>query len=201
VTDASAFLASLSRDGQVPWRHPVAGRAVLHSHVGRETHDHGRRRARSDQENVSYLLSQIPGFQFVGVVPAPAEFDYDCGPGSLRMERERWLALREEELAAVREIGADTLVTVSHACQREWCDVADAGLAVRNYISLVAEAIGCERTYETNSLGRLKRSGEPNAIVESTEFAWTTHGLNKKQASALTRKYSWGAKTPRSSAP
>jgi Fe-S oxidoreductase len=201
VTDAPAFLVSLSRDGQVPWRYPVAGRAVLHSHTGRENHDHGRRRARSDQENVSYLLSQIPGFQFVGAVPAPAEFDYDCGPGSLRMERERWLAIREEQLAAVRQLGADTLVTVSHACQREWCDVADGGLAVRNYISLVAEAIGCERTYESDSLGRLKRSGDLNAIVDSTKSAWTSHGLNKKQASALTRKYSWGTKTPRSSAP
>ena len=201
VTDAAAFLASLSRDGQVPWRYPVAGRGLLHSHTGRENHDHGRRRARSDQENVSYLLSQIPGFQFVGALPAPAEFDFDCGPGSLRMGRESWLAIREEQLAAVRQRGADTLVTISHACQREWCDVADGGLAVRNYISLIAEAIGYERTYETDSLGRLKRSGDLNAIVDSTKSAWTSHGLSKEEASDLTRKYSWTTKGPRSSAP
>jgi hypothetical protein len=201
VTDAAAFLASLSRDGQVPWRYPVAGRGLLHSHTGRENHDHGRRRARSDQKNVSYLLSQIPGFQFVGAVPGPAEFDFDCGPGSLRMMPESWLAIREEQLAAVRQRDADTLVTISHACQREWCDIADSGLAVRNYISLVAKAIGCERTYETDSLGRLKRSGDLNAIVDSTKSAWTSHGLSKEEASDLTRKYSWSTKAPRSSAP
>ena len=93
------------------------------------------------------------------------------------------------------------MVTVSQACQREWCDVADGWSRGAQLYLLIAEAIGCERTLrETNSLGRLKRSGEPNAIVESTESAWKTHGLNKKQASALTRKYSWGARdTPPSS--
>ena len=68
--------------------------------------------------------------------------------------RERWLAIREEQLAAIRQRGADTLLTVSHLCQREWCDVPNDDLAVRNYISLIAEAIGCEPTYETDSLGR-----------------------------------------------
>ena len=92
-------------------------------------------------------------------------------------------------------------MAISHACQREWCDVTDDSLAVRNYISLVAEAIGCELTYETDSLGRLKRSSDLNAIVESTKSAWTSHGLNKDEASALTRKYSWSTKAPRSSAP
>jgi len=201
VTDASAFLAALSRRGQVPWRNAVVGRVALHSHRGREGHAAGQRRARSDRENVSYLLSQIAGLQFLGAVPAPEEFDYDCGPGSMRMERERWLTLRTEQLGTVRQLGADKLVTVSHACQREWCDVSDGTLAVRNYISLVAEAIGCTRSYESDSLGRLKRSGDPDAIVETTQSAWTSHGLSNEQAKEVARNYSWGTKTPRSSAP
>jgi len=201
VTDAAAFLAALSRRGELPWRNAVAGRAALHSHRGRENHDAGQRRARADQGNVGYLLSQIPGLRFVGAVTSPAEFDFDCGPGSLRMERERWLALRAEQLASVRELRADTLVTVSHACQREWCDTTDSALTVRNYISLVAEAIGCSRSYESDSLGRLKRSGDLDAVVESTESAWTSHGLSKEKARAIAGKYSWGTKTPRSSAP
>ena len=201
VTDAPAFLSALSRNGQVPWRYPVKGRAALHCHTGRENHQHGQRRARSDQENVTYLLSQIPELEVAGAIQAPPGFDFDCGPGSLRMERERWLAIRDDQIDAVRQLGADTLVTVSHACQREWCDAASDGLAVRNYISLIAEAIGCQRDYETDRLGRLKRSGDPEAIVESTESAWTSHGLSKEQAARLARKYSWRTKTPRSSAP
>jgi hypothetical protein len=201
VTDAPAFLAALSQRGQIPWRHTVTGRVALHSHSGREGHEAGQRRARADQEHVSDLLSRIPGLQFLGAVTAPAEFDYDCGPSSIRVERARWLSLRTEQLSAVRRLGADTLVTVSHACQREWCDVSDNTLTVRNYISLVAEAIGCARSYESDSLGRLKRLGDLETLVESTEANWTSHGLSKEQAEEIAHKYDWATPAPRSSAP
>src|SRR5262249_15975811 len=79
VTAAAAFLAGLSRRGKIPWRHPINRRAALHCHVGRENHPAGQRRAQADEENVSYLISQIQGLQFRGVVRAPAEYDYDCG--------------------------------------------------------------------------------------------------------------------------
>ncbi len=201
VTNAPAFLAALSRRGLVPWRNAVAGRVALHSHKGREGHDAGQRRARADLDNVSELLLQIPTLQFLGAVPAPEEFDYDCGPSSLRVDRERWLSLRTEQLDAVRQLGADSLVTVSHACQREWCDVSDDTLTVRNYISLVAEAIGCVRSYESDALGHLKRYRDLDALVEGTQATWTSHGLSKEKAKAVARKYSWAAKTPRSLAP
>jgi heterodisulfide reductase subunit D len=201
VTDAAAFLAGLSRRGKIPWRHPVRGRAALHCHVGRENHPAGQRRARADEENVSYLVSQIKELQFRGVVRAPAEYDYDCGPGSLRIERERWLAIRDEQVAAARRLDADTLVTVSHACQREWCDISDRTLVVRNYISLVAESLGCARNYESDPLGRLKRSGQADSVVESTRAAWTSNGLSEEQAKAIARKYSWSTKAPRTSSP
>jgi hypothetical protein len=66
----------------------VAGRAALHSHKGREGQVAGQRRVRADQENVSDLLLQIPELQFVGAVPGLGEFGYDCGPSSLRLDRE-----------------------------------------------------------------------------------------------------------------
>jgi hypothetical protein len=185
----------------VAWRNPVAGRAALHCHTGREGHDSGRRRARADQENVSYLLSQIEGMRFLGAVRAPEEFDYDCGPSSMRVDRERWLSLRSGQFDAVRQLGADSLVTVSHACQREWCDLSDDTIRVRNYISLVAEAIGCTRNYESDALGRLKRSRDLESLVETTESNWASHGLSDEKAKSVVRQYSWATKTPRSSAP
>ena len=101
---------------------------------------------------------------------------------------------------AVRELDADSLVTVSHACQREWCDLSDDTIRVRNYISLVADAIGCARNYESDTLGRLKHSRDLDALVENTESNWASHGLSKESESGC-RKYSWATKTPRSSAP
>jgi hypothetical protein len=138
--------------------------------------------------------------QFLGAVESPAEFDYDCGPGSLR-ERSRWLEVRAGLLAEARQLGADTLVTVSHACQREWCDASDDTLAVRNYISLIAESFGCARAYETDSLGQLKQIGDPPAIVERTRPNWSSHGLTEEQAEHIARRYDWSTPAPRSVAP
>jgi len=197
VTNTAAFLRNLSQCGSIPWRRAIPGRMVLHSHQGREGHESGQRRARADRDNVSHLLQQIPRAQFLGAVESPPEYDYDCGPGSLR-ERSRWLSIRGELLAESRRRGADTLVTVSHACQREWCDAADGALAIRNYISLIAEALGCRRTYQTNTLGQLKQLGDPHAIVESTRANWTSHGLNEDEATEIAHRYSWSPGAPRS---
>jgi hypothetical protein len=201
VTDAPAFLSDLSKQGRIPWRNPVPGRVVLHSHTGREGHENGQRRARADRDHVSHLLQQIPGVQLQGVVDAPPEFDYDCGPSSMRVERSRWLEIRAEQLAKVRELNTDTLVTVSHACQREWCDVGNEALRVRNYISLIAEALGYDRAYENDALGRLKHTKDVQDIVESTEANWSSHGLNREQAEDIANKYSWETKALRSVAP
>jgi hypothetical protein len=199
VTNAAAFLSDMSRRGSIPWDKPVSGRMVLHSHQGREGHDTGQRRARADRENVSHLLQQIPGVQFLAAVAAPPEYDYDCGPGSLR-ERSRWLDLRAELLAESRRLGADTLITVSHACQREWCDAADDTFAIRNYISLIAESLGCPRTYQTNTLGQLKQMDDPQAIVAHTRTNWRSHGLTEEQAAEIARRYAWSSQAPRSGA-
>jgi hypothetical protein len=118
----------------------------------------------------------------------------------LRIDRERWLSLRAQQLDTVRHRGANSLATVSHACQREWCDASDETLTVRNYISLVAEAIGCTRSYESDILGRAKRSGN-HVLVEGPQSTWKSHGLSKKEANDIARKYSWATKAPRSSAP
>jgi hypothetical protein len=201
VTNAPAFLAALSQRGQMPWRKTTLRRAALHCHQGREGHASGRRRARADHDHVSQLLSQIPGLHYLGAVTAPPEFDYDCGPSSIRVERAQWLASRTAQVEGLRQLGADTVVTVSHACQREWCDVGDPTLSVCNYISLVAESIGCARPYEGDSLGQLKRLNNPQAIVERTRASWASHGLRQEQAEAIARKYTWATPSPRSSAP
>jgi hypothetical protein len=93
------------------------------------------------------------------------------------------------------------VVTVSHACQREWCDAGDDTLTVRNYISLVAESLGCVRTYETDTLGRLKHLGDARAIVERARANWSSHGLTERQASQIACRYDWSPQAPRSVAP
>jgi Fe-S oxidoreductase len=201
VTNTPAFLNDLSQRGLIPWRNPLNRCAVLHGHQGREGHESGQRRAQADQDNTSQILQQIPGIKFSGVITAPREFDYDCGYGSLKLERSRWLAIRDQLMMETRQRDADTLVTVSHACQREWCDVGDETLAVRNYISLVAESLGCTRNYQVDSLGTLKRIAESQTIIERTQANWSSHGLTEEQATKVVHQYNWEQQAPRSVAP
>jgi heterodisulfide reductase subunit D len=201
VTNTPAFLNDLSQRGLIPWCKSLDRHTVLHGHQGREGHENGQRRAQADRDNTGQLLRQIPGIQFSGVVTAPREFDYDCGYGSLKLERSQWLAIRDRLVAETRQRNADTLVTVSHACQREWCDVGDETLAVRNYISLVAESLGCARNYEVDSLGTLKRAGDPQTIIERTRANWSSHGLTEEQATEVVHQYNWQRQAPRSVAP
>jgi hypothetical protein len=56
--------------------------------------------------------------------------------------------------------------------ERKTCHEAQCGpgkWTVRNYVSLVAEAVGCVRNYESDSLGRLKRSAEADVPVNGLQ--------------------------------
>jgi len=190
VTSAAAFIANLARSGRVPWQGSVPVRAALHGHTGRAGHWHGQRRAREDNEQVGAILKSIPGVEYLGVVDAPGELDYDCGPSSVDLERSRWLAIRAELWSALAATGADLVVTKSHACQREWCDLASQAVGVRCYISLVADALGCPRAHPGNLLAELKRSGEPE-LVALTRRNWTSHGMSEAEARETVHRYAW----------
>jgi hypothetical protein len=88
--------------------------------------------------------------EVLGWVDAPPDFDYDCGTSSADVELGRWLEVWSALVQQARA-GADTLVTISHACQREWCDAGGEGLEVRNYISLVADALASSATTRSTS--------------------------------------------------
>ncbi|HZD71873.1 MAG TPA: heterodisulfide reductase-related iron-sulfur binding cluster [Actinomycetes bacterium] len=183
---AAEYLARRAERNELAWRREVRARVALHAHEGRADHAAGRRRAFDDRRAVSRLLEAIPGVEFDAVVSSP-ELDYDCGIASVGLPRERFLALRGELVAQARSRGADTLATISHACQREWCDAADEALAIRNYVGLVGEALGLP--VEEDLLQRLKRSREPDAVLRESEVFWRSHGLSEEEARTLVLRY------------
>ncbi|MGH3181538.1 MAG: heterodisulfide reductase-related iron-sulfur binding cluster [Acidimicrobiales bacterium] len=201
ITHCTTFLAERAQRGELPWVRDVPRRVALHTHVGREGHAVGRRRSYEDRTSCTSVLEHVPGVEVLGWVNAPPEFDYDCGTSSADVERGRWLEIRAGLVDEARAMGADTLVTISHACQREWCDAGDEGLEVRNYISLVADSLGIERGYEVDLLGTYKRTAEPKQIVDRSRPAWSSHGLSEQRALEIASKYTWGATSPRSTAP
>jgi hypothetical protein len=201
VTSAAAFLAELAAAGRIPWRQPVRHRAALHGHVGRIGHRHGQRRAREDTQHVSAILGSVPGIELIGVVDSPPELDYDCGPSAADLPLARWRELRAEGWAALRATGADLVVTKSHACQREWCDLANDAIEVRCYISLVADGLGVLREYPSNLLADLKRAGEPGPLVQLTRANWASHGWSESEARATIARYDWARADPDRPAP
>ena len=142
----------------------------------------------NDRESTAALLRSVPGVELVDEVQAPADLDYDCGAAGLRLPPAQIQATRTALLGPVRNSGrADTLATISHACHREWCQEGDERLTVRNYISIVAEALGLAT--ETDQLGDFKNTGDLEEILDRSTSEWRSYGLNREQARTLARKY------------
>jgi Cysteine-rich domain len=112
---------------------PVRRRVLLHRHMGFATHV-----AVNDQ--VASVLAHIPGLELIEGPAHPGHMCSALAPvaGALPM------ALNETWSAAVVQ-RADTVCTIFHPCHRElaaW-DGND-GIGVRNWVQLVAEAMGIE---------------------------------------------------------
>ena len=188
ITHTPQFLAEMAKRGELPWKQAVPCKVALHTHVGRTGHEEGERRARNDRESAAALLRSVPGVEVIDEVQAPPDLDYDCGAASLRLPPAQMQETRTTLLSSLRHTSqADTLATISHACHREWCQEGWGALRVRNYISIVAEALGLET--ETDQLGDFKKTRNLEDILDRSQAEWQSHGLSREQARALASKY------------
>jgi Fe-S oxidoreductase len=117
---------------------PVRARVLLHAHHG----FHGRVPVNSD---VPALLGMIPGLTVLDHplrVPGHMCSAIAAVPGQLAQAH-------RETLAAMQDVGADTLATIFHSCHRE-AVALERGRAIRvvNWIHLLAEAMGLAYTDE-----------------------------------------------------
>ena len=111
----------------------VNRRVLLHRHLGFATHV-------PVNDRVTGLLSRIPGLQLVQGPPQPGHMCSALAtvPGGLAK------ALDETWSTASRE-NCDTLCTIFHSCHREVAALEGRdGVRVRNWVHLVAEAMGLE---------------------------------------------------------
>lgn len=113
---------------------PVKRRVLLHRHIGfASTHV-------PVNDRVASLLARIPG---LALVEGPAVPGHMCS--SLGAVKGALKPHLEATWAAAKSGGCDTLATIFHSCHREMValDGRDQ-LAVRNWVHLVAEAMGLE---------------------------------------------------------
>ena len=114
--------------------HPVKRKVLLHRHIGfAATHV-------AVNDRVAALLGRVPGLELVEGPAVPGHMCSSLGAvkGALKPHLEAtW--------SAARSAGCDTLATIFHSCHREIValDGRD-GVEVRNWVHLVAEAVGLD---------------------------------------------------------
>jgi Fe-S oxidoreductase len=170
---ATQFLAERAAD--LPFVAPIRRRVAVHTHVG-------YRRQERDSEACRALLTAIPGVEVVGEVASDL-LGYDCvTPEAFR----NLSAQRDRLLSEARELGADTLVTLYHSCHRRWCDADSPDLRIRNYISLIADAIGhgADDRYM-----RLAQASEVGEVVDLSRQQWSSHGLSQSKAENIAQAH------------
>jgi Fe-S oxidoreductase len=170
LTHATAFLTE--KINQLSFKRDLPARVALHGHVGKPQRE-------LDSQSAARVLESVPGVKVVGVLSS-SQLEYQCGAVVLtQLGPEGFRSIREDHVRGARELGADTIATLYHSCQREWCEVGEASLKVRNYISIVAEALGCGHR---DSFQEYKKLGDPEAIAALSRPVWETHGLSEGQA-------------------
>jgi len=172
ITHATQFLAD--RVNELPWQIPVHSRVAVHTHVGHS-------RQERDANAALSLLNAVPGVELVGTV-ASGDLGYHCPTPPTPAARRVFLAERQRLAAGALALGADTVVTLYHSCQREWCDMQSEQLAIRNYISIVAESLGCGAEDRYTKLRQLRNADE---IVAASHEQWSSHGWDAARASKV----------------
>jgi len=137
---------------------PVPARVLLHAHHG----FNGRVPVNHD---VPMLLGMIPGLTMADhPLRVPGHMCSAIAPVPGEMAR-----AHRETLAAMQEIGADTLATVFHSCHRE-AVALERGRPIRvvNWIHLLAEAM--EIPY-TDEYKLWRNADDPRAVVGAERIA------------------------------
>jgi len=177
MTHVTAFLAG--KKSQFAFRRSLPSRVAVHTHVGTPQRE-------LDANAAIKVLQSVPGMEVVGILSS-TDLGYQCAPILLpRLGPERFRSIREELVQKAREWGADKIATLYHSCHREWCEVGGAGLLVQNYISILAETLGCARR---DYFQEFKKLSNLDAILTLSRPMWDSHGLSKEQAKELVTKY------------
>ncbi|MER1968032.1 heterodisulfide reductase-related iron-sulfur binding cluster [Castellaniella sp. GW247-6E4] len=177
IIHATEFLMDY-RD-RMPWVKEFRGRVALHGHDGRRPEDSAR---------AAQLIAAVPGVTFLGSSAIP-DLGNDCGyPTPPKLGREHFHTLIESEREKLLALGADTIATIYHPCQREWAKFTNPNLSIKNYISIIATALDCAYD-DTQTL--IVHAKTPKQVVSETTDFWQSNGLNSDEAQAIASYDVW----------
>ena len=128
------FLAGRVGDLRRLYVKEIRRRAALHEHGGLDL-----------ARDVRRVLHSVPGLELVEIEQMK-ECSYTCGVGSLALAAQARDRVHRRLVEQAAAAGVDLLITPDHACQMSLC--AEEGrrpFQVRNFVSVVGEALGVER--------------------------------------------------------
>jgi hypothetical protein len=155
------------RGDRIPWKKRVHARVL----VGRV--DIGPT-IRIASTRVAELLTLIPGVDVVGFIDLG-----DLQRQEMPKSREGVRVRREELAAQVRARGADTISFSHFSTQRILNHFASDAVAIRNPISILAEALGCEHPDRHQAAVRL---GDPEKVVDQLRPVWSSWDMSEDEA-------------------
>ena len=183
----ATFLADRLRQlgDRVPWRREVPMRVLVHGHDVTTVHATAFDRA-------TEVLTMIPGVEVLGRVDPPSRGNpcATIAPGAPNvlagLDAGERRAVTAELAEQARTLGAaSAIVTCNNNCTREWAKFASDTLAIKSFISVLAEALGCARTDRYQELWRLN---DPEAVVHRTRPYWESWGLTEDRARLIAYK-------------
>ncbi|HXF36942.1 MAG TPA: heterodisulfide reductase-related iron-sulfur binding cluster [Actinomycetota bacterium] len=188
VVHVTKYVLGLLRErgASIPWEREVRSRVLLH------THDQFLPQQEIDARCIERILEMVPGVELVGRV-APPSLGLPCslqGPTQESILKdittEEYRAVQVELEEQAREAGADTLVMPYHKCQMEWSKFSSRRLAVRGWMSVLAEALGVGRPDLFTTYWHLNDAEE---IVERSAPIWGSWGLSRDEALDRARRH------------
>ena len=127
-----------------------------------------------DLNGAREVLQQIPGADLIEM-PRHGEKTVCCGSGAEAFFPNSFEAVRDDRLTEARQTGADVLVDVCHHCHNVFCDhESEYGFKVKNYASLVAEALGIDRE---DKFKKYKQWGDIYKILDDVKIKTNTSAL------------------------
>ena len=119
-----------------------------------------------DLTGARQILKKLPGVDLIEM-PRHGEKTVCCGSGAEAFFPKSFETVRDDRLAEARQTGADVLVDVCHHCHNVFCNhESEYGFTVKNYASLVAEALGIVRK---DKFKVYKQWGDIDRILTDTE--------------------------------
>jgi Fe-S oxidoreductase len=174
VSHAAEFL--VSKLAEIQFTRHVDATVALHYHNVSQPR-------RSEGLAGQRLLEAVPGLRFVDIEPDP-RFGRSCTPSvQQQVGPDVWNQMARDEIDRARAVGADTLATIYHGCQRYLCVFEpESPIAIEHYLSVFGRGLGIE--FE-DKFKKYRLWQDPERVLAETTPCQRANNVDAERARAV----------------